>query len=106
MTPLVARQSVCIKCKMRSSVMLGNYEFYYAAGLFCKIKGISVSGDILPKELKERLTPELEAFSGEDERERYLVKMLLNYLPSEAHDKQMEELLQWGLGEDKIWQVA
>lgn len=106
MVPLVARQSICIKCNMRSSALLGNYEFYYAAGLFCKIKGIAVSEDILPKELKELILPELEAFSGEDERERHLVKMLLNYLPSDGHDGQMKELLQWGLNEEKIWQAT
>ena len=33
MVPSIARQSVILKCNMQKSVMLGNYEFFYAAGL-------------------------------------------------------------------------
>ena len=37
MVPSIARQSVIIKCNMQASVLLGNYEFYYLAGLMKKI---------------------------------------------------------------------
>lgn len=106
MVTLTARQSVILKCRMQASVMLGNYEFYYGAGLFCRIKGIEVDNTIRPQALKETILPELEAFSGEDERERYLVKLLLNYAVSDKYDEQMKELLQWGRTEEKIWEVA
>ena len=33
MTTSIARQSIILKCTMQKSVLLGNYEFYYAAGL-------------------------------------------------------------------------
>ena len=33
MVPSIARQSVIIKCNQQTSVLLGNYEFYYLAGL-------------------------------------------------------------------------
>ena len=33
MVPSIARQSVIIKCNMQKSILTGNYEFYYAAGL-------------------------------------------------------------------------
>ena len=52
MVTLVARQSIIIKCNMQTSVLLGNYEFYYAAGLFCRLHGIAVEEDIQPVELK------------------------------------------------------
>lgn len=99
----LARQSVMIKCNMNASVMLGNYEFYYAAGLFCRLRGISIEENCKPKELKERILPNLESFEGEDERERYLVKLLLAYAPSEEYDGQMQELLLWGLKEENLW---
>lgn len=105
MVTSLARQSVLIKCNMKASVMLGNYEFYYAAGLFCKLRGISIEENSKPKELKERILPELENFDGEDERECYLVKLLLAYEPSEEYDGQMQELLLWGLKEEKFWKV-
>lgn len=105
MVTSVARQSVCIKCNMQASVMLGNYEFYYAAGLFCRIRGISVSEDLMPNELKEKILPELKADPGKDEKERHLVKMLLNYRPSDERDGQMKELLSLGLCEERMWQM-
>ena len=33
----IARQSVVIKCNLQASIMMGNYEFYYAAGLLYKL---------------------------------------------------------------------
>lgn len=106
MVTSIARQSVIIKCNMQASIMLGNYEFFYAAGLFCKIRGISVETDILPKALEELIKPELKTFESEDKREQHLVKMLSNYEVSEEYDEQMKELLEWGLGEADIWQVT
>lgn len=105
MVALVARQSVVIKCNMQASVMLGNYEFYYAAGLFCKITGQKPDEDIRPKELKEFILPKLLEFSGEDEKERYLVKLLVNYEETEEYGEEMKELLLWGLREEKLWEV-
>ncbi len=106
MVTLTARQSVIIKCNMQASVMLGNYEFYYGAGLFCRLRGMDVQEDIRPKDLKELLLPELEQKSGADEREKYLTKLLLDYSPLEEYDGQMKELLLWGLKEDKLWKVS
>ena len=37
MVPSIARQSVIIKCNQQTSVLLGNYEFYYLAGLMKKV---------------------------------------------------------------------
>lgn len=105
MVPLTARQSVIYKCNMKASIMLGNYEFYYGAGFFCRIKGLTPPEDILPEALREFLLPELSDFSGGDEREQYLVKLLLGYHPSEEYDGQMKELLQWGLSEQESWKI-
>ena len=30
MVSSIARQSIVIKCKLKESILLGNYEFYYA----------------------------------------------------------------------------
>lgn len=105
MVTLVARQSIIIKCNMQTSGLLGNYEFYYAAGLFCRLRGITVDEDIRPAALKEKLLPELKAYQAADTKEQYLAEMLLKYDPSEEYMEQMKELLRWGLGEERIWQV-
>ena len=105
MVTLTARQSIILKCTMKASVLLGNYEFYYAAGLFCKITGMEINEDIQPQELYEWIAPKLKDFVSEDEREAYLAKLLFKYRPLEAYDAQMKELLLWGFGEDRIWQM-
>lgn len=105
MVTLTARQSLIIKCNMQASVMLGNYEFYYGAGLFCKLKGIEVQEDVQPDELKEILQSELKEEFGKNNQEKYLTKLLLAYAPLEEYDGQMKELLLWGLNEEKLWQV-
>ena len=51
MVTSIARQSVIIKCNMQKSILTGNYDFYYAAGLVAKLSGIGFSEDIRPVEL-------------------------------------------------------
>ena len=46
MVPSIARQSVIIKCNMQKSILTGNYEFYYAAGLIAKLSGVEIPEDI------------------------------------------------------------
>lgn len=105
MVTSIARQSVIIKCNMQASVLLGNYEFYYAAGLFCQIRELSTEEDILPEALSRLILPELKKASGKDPKEQYLIKLLSGYEPSEDYDDQMKELLLWGLNEERIWQI-
>lgn len=46
MVTSIARQSVILKCNMQKAVMLGNYEFYYGAGVAGKIGGFEIPDDI------------------------------------------------------------
>lgn len=106
MVTSIARQSVLIKCNMQASVLLGNYEYYYAAGLLLKLRGTAVTDEgVQPKELYKQIVPELDRVQSEDIKESYLVQMLKNYKPLEEYDEQMKALLQWGLQEDQMWQV-
>lgn len=106
MVPSIARQSVILKCNMQKSVLTGNYEYYYAAGLFSKLAGIGLSDEIRPAELKVFVREETENRKGADEREEYLYEMLRNFKPGEEYDEQMKELLLWGKSEDWIWNVT
>ena len=51
MVPSIARQSVIIKCNQQASVLLGNYEFYYLAGLMKKLFDFPLSEEMQPEEL-------------------------------------------------------
>jgi|UniRef100_UPI003FEE0CC7 putative imidazole glycerol phosphate synthase subunit hisF len=106
MVTSIARQSVIIKCNMKKSVLTGNYEFYYAAGLVSKLSGISIDDEIHPAELLELLTKEIPGLTPSDEKEAYLFQMILNYRPSEEWDEQMKELLLWGKSEQYLWTVT
>ena len=50
MVPSIARQSVILKCNMQKSVMLRNYEFFYAAGLMRKLYNIEIQTDKQPEQ--------------------------------------------------------
>ena len=60
MVTSIARQSVILKCNMQKAVMLGNYEFYYGAGVAGKIGGFEIPDDIKPLELRELLDKNLD----------------------------------------------
>ena len=54
MVTSIARQSVILKCNMQKAVMLGNYEFYYGAGVAGKIGGFEIPDDIKPLDQSQR----------------------------------------------------
>lgn len=106
MVTSIARQSVIIKCNMNKSVLTGNYEFYYAAGLAAKLTAVGISEEIRPQELSDLLKEELPKHTPADEREKYLFELLSDYRPGEEYDGQMKELLLWGKGEQYLWTVV
>lgn len=106
MVTSIARQSVIIKCNMRKSVMTGNYEYYYAAGLLTKLYGIEIPDEIKPMELETLLKEKQREISPKDEKEEWLLQMLSDYRPFEEYDEQMKELLLWGKKEEYLWTVV
>lgn len=106
MVTSIARQSVIIKCNMQSSVLTGNYEFYYAAGLAARLAGIEVADDILPDELKGLLAERMADCVPKDEKEAYLYGLLLDYRQTGEYDAQMKELLICGREEKQLWSVV
>ncbi len=105
MVTSIARQSIIIKCNQQTSVLLGNYEFYYLAGLMKKLFDLNLSEEMAPVELYDAILPNLEQISPKDEKEAYLVKLATNFKPLEEYDEQMKELFRWGATEEKLWQV-
>lgn len=106
MTTSIARQSIILKCTLQKSVLLGNYEFYYAAGLFKKLFGLETSADMTPQELSEYLLGQVGNLTPKDEKEEYLIRMVSNYEPLENYDDQMKELFRWGVSEPDLWRVT
>ena len=105
MVTSIARQSVIIKCTQQTSVLLGNYEFYYLAGLMKKLFDLDLHVDMQPLEMFEHIEPKLDSLEPKDEREAYLIHLVSVYKPSEDYDNQMKELFEWGASETQLWQV-
>ena len=105
MVPSIARQSVIIKCNQQASVLLGNYEFYYLAGLMKKIYNLDLHEDMQPMELLEGVQSKLDGLSPNTSQEEHLIKMARNFKPDELLDEQMKELFRWGATEEQLWQV-
>ena len=105
MVPSIAGQSVIIKCNQQTSVLLGNYEFYYLAGLMKKLFDLDLNEDMQPLEMVEGVQSKLDSLSPSNEQEAYLIKLARNFKPSENLDEQMKELFRWGATEEKLWQV-
>lgn len=106
MTTSIARQSVIIKCNMQRAFLLGNYEYYYAAGLASKFYGFEIPENIRPQELPDLLSAELKNASSGSEQEKHLLYILKEYEPEERYDEQMKELLIWGQEETYPWQLS
>lgn len=92
----LASQSIQTKIKLGSSTMLGNYEFYYAAGILCQKLGLAVEEDIQPRELYDYIRSQTDEKEFDDPTVAHLVKMIHYYMPEEHYDDQMRELFQWG----------
>lgn len=106
MVPSIARQSVILKCNMQKSVMLGNYEFYYAAGLMKKLYNIEIQTDMEAEQILDVILQVEKKLTPQNEQEKYLIQIIKNYEPSADHDAQMDELFAWGEQEPDIWQVT
>lgn len=105
MVPSIARQSVIIKCNQQTSVLLGNYEFYYLAGLMKKLFDLELAEDMEPRIMVEKIHGAMDSVVPKNEKEAYLLTLVKNFKPADNLDEQMKELFRWGAGEEKLWQV-
>ena len=106
MVPSIARQSVIIQCNMQKSILTGNYEFYYAAGLIANLSGVEIPEDINPEEMLALLSEKIPTLTPADEKEKCLFGMVADYRPEDVYDEQMRELLDWGRTEKYLWTVT
>lgn len=106
MVPSIVRQSVILKCLQQKSTLLGNYEFYYAAGLFVRLSGVQIKPSLAPKELAGALSEGLLSYEPSDPREIHLKKILTVFHPEEKKEEIMDELFLQGVNEKYVWQVS
>ncbi len=106
MVTSLARQSVIIKAGREHNSILGNYECAYAIGVMSKVSGIPLPDERTDmKTLHRNFTEKLSSYAPQNKQEKQLRKILMAYKPSPELDEEMKELLEWGLQEDRLWQI-
>ena len=98
---ILAEQAIENKLDMQMSVMVGNYEFYYACGLLSQILDFGKDENTEPKELDMAVKEALKNFQPEGERQKYLAGLLMRYEASDVYDEQMKELFRMGRNQKK-----
>ncbi len=106
MVTSLARQSVIIKANREDNMLLGNYECAYALGVMSLVSGIPLSDEredirVLHQDFLKRL----KDYAPKNHQEEQLKKILLRYHPDAETNEEMKELLEWGLKEDRLWQI-
>lgn len=107
----LARQSVIIKSRTTTGIILGNYECAYAMGVLSKVCNLQVpetlgKDDIdMLREVQAQVMGEIKEEQIEDENAKNVFHMLSLYKPDETIDGQMEELYQMGRTENRLWQI-
>ena len=97
----LAVNSVEKKLDMQASILVGNYEYYYACGKLKSMIELAVDEETAPLVMKEIVDEALASYSPDEESEpakAYLKKLLLRYRPSDAYDAQMADLFLRGSG--------
>lgn len=97
----LAVNSVEKKLDMQASILVGNYEYYYACGKLKSLIELAVDEETAPLVMKEIVDEALASYSPDEENEpakAYLKTLLLRYRPSDAYDAQMASLFRRGNG--------
>lgn len=90
---------------MQTSSLLGNYEFYYLAGLLKKLFRLDLTEELSPDDMYAKIKENLPGLKPQDEKEAYLLQLVTVFKPLEEYDEQMKELFRWGETEEYLWQV-
>lgn len=98
MVPILAEQAIDRKLEMLTSVITGNYEYYYGAGILLTFCDGNWNGTMQPEELMKAIHDKLENVEFSDERQAFLVRIMLRYeVKADLYDEEiMLELFETG----------
>ena len=100
MIPILAKQAVMRKVDFPNAKMTGNYECAYALGILSARLGMELNPPdsliVIHKEVCEKL----KSYKSEGERLNQLIKIIMEYEPSDKYDEQMKELYLDGYEEN------
>lgn len=94
MVPLIVRQAVDRKIRRQISVLVGNYEYYYAVGLAADRIKLPVDGSTEPARLEPAVKEAVHAYAvnEDDPEEKYLCYLIERYEANSDFDATMTRL--------------
>jgi hypothetical protein len=94
MVPLIVRQAVDRKIRRQISVLVGNYEYYYAVGLAADRIKLPVDGSTEPALLEPAVKEAVHAYAvnEDDPQEKYLCYLIERYEANSDFDATMTRL--------------
>lgn len=90
MVPILARQSIDRKIRQQLSVIVGDYEFYYAIGIMTTFVPMEVNGNMKADEMKQVVLEALKNYTPKNPGEEYLVSRVHRYEP---HPQEWDETM-------------
>ena len=90
MVPILARQSVNRKIKQQLSVLVGDYEFYYAMGIMTTFLPMDINGNMRADEVKAKALEAMKNYKPKNEAEEFLLSRVHRYEP---HPEEWEETM-------------
>lgn len=106
MVPILARDSIVLKCRQKQNSILGNYECAYALGLMSHLSGIALRTDEQDMiKIHQDFVQKMKTYQPTTVEEKKLCHMICSYKPVQDLDEQMQELIKWGLEEEAPWKI-
>lgn len=106
MVPELARQSIIIKSKNQTSIVLGNYECAYCLGILSKAAGLPKDDSYSDMvEWHKTVMDQLSGFTPENENLERVLAMMQILEPTSEIDEQVKELYDMGYEESHPWEI-
>ena len=81
MVPILARQSIDRKIRQQLSVIVGDYEFYYAIGILSTFLPMEVNGQMHSDEVKRIALEAMKGYTPKNPGEEFLLSRVHRYEP-------------------------
>lgn len=82
-----------IKCRFENAKMTGNYECAYATGVLSALSGVEEISELKDiKKMKEEVEKSIGRCASDEPEIKQLIKIFMEYEPSDETDLQMDEL--------------
>ena len=102
MVPYVVKMAVDIKVSKQESTLVGNYEFYYAAGRLASLLNTEeLTDELQPHDLEQKVKDLLPSWTPGNPAEKYLSYLLDRYEAEDDYNDDIKRMFRIGKGSEK-----